>query len=981
MGALTQSIAFPSLIRNVLVAAVVFFVGTHAVAAQPATPVSTPQLVLETGGHAAPVWRIATDTEGRRLVSVSIDKTARVWNVATGQLERVLRVPIGAGGNGRLWAVAMSPDGKQVAVSGNTFTGGPAPNIYVFDPASGALIKRIAANPVAGAVVGELAWSSDGRYLASGQSRAGGMRVFRTSDWTVVGEDRNIASAVVGLGFDRVGHLFAGSADGVVRRYRLADAGIELVATKSLARKSLRRLRVSPDGTRLAVVSGATHYDVEVFNADTLDPMFSITVATGDRNGIGGLDAVAWSHDGAELLAAGTCCVPIDPRARALIRANNVVFRWTGVGSTGYRRTELPPYYVWDLVPLPGGRMAFATAEPGIGIVEKDARVRFLASGDLVDLRGSAQSLAVSHDGRSVRFSYQRYDGAPVFYDFEQFGWSSSERDSSLSGGLAPAITSAPGVKLNDWWAWPPRRPELDGKPLTEGPAGRAVAFAPDKRTFAFALSDGLRLYDTTGKQLWRRSTAIEARGVVISGDGRLVVTANDDGTIRWYRHSDGVHLLTLFPHADRKRWVAWTAQGYFVASVGGEELFGWHVNRGLDRAGEFYPASRLFDERFRPDIVLEVLKSAETDRQVIARLKIKERVNIAEGFRLPPAVEVLAPATGQVFEERDIALKLALQDRGGGIGELRLFHNGKAVALDVMPGAGARTGHEQRLALVEGENVLTVSALSVEGVESEPVTVKVIRRAPPVAPALHALVVGIDRYKNPALNLSYAQKDAQAIAGFFSDVLIKRLYREAHVRILLNEEATGANIRKALDQLALTAAKEDTVVLYFAGHGETADEEWYFVPHEVTEPESDKVLSQGGLSRQFLQDLLKKLPAQKVLVLLDACKSGAAASGTRGIVDRRAIMNLARATGTYIVAASGADQLAAEVPTLGHGVFTWTLLEGLGGKAGAKRITAESLILYVKNRMPEVSERFRGRPQFPVSWGGGSDFPLVVRE
>ena len=169
-----QSIAFPSLVRNVLVAAVVSFVGTHAVAAQPATPASPSQLVLETGGHAAPVWRLATDAEGHRLVSISIDKTARVWNVATGQLERVLRVPIGAGGNGRLWAVAMSPDGKQVAVSGNPFAGGPAPNIYVFHAGSGALLKRIAANPVAGAVVGELAWSSDGRYLASGQNRAGG---------------------------------------------------------------------------------------------------------------------------------------------------------------------------------------------------------------------------------------------------------------------------------------------------------------------------------------------------------------------------------------------------------------------------------------------------------------------------------------------------------------------------------------------------------------------------------------------------------------------------------------------------------------------------------------------------------------------------------------------------------------------------------------------------------------------------------------
>ena len=70
-----------------------------------------------------------------------------------------------------------------------------------------------------------------------------------------------------------------------------------------------------------------------------------------------------------------------------------------------------------------------------------------------------------------------------------------------------------------------------------------------------------------------------------ISGDGRLVVTAYADGTIRWHRLSDGKELLALFVHAKDKRFVAWTPKGYYAASPGAEDLIGWHVNRDWDHA------------------------------------------------------------------------------------------------------------------------------------------------------------------------------------------------------------------------------------------------------------------------------------------------------------------------------------------------------------------------------------------------------------
>jgi uncharacterized caspase-like protein len=98
-----------------------------------------------------------------------------------------------------------------------------------------------------------------------------------------------------------------------------------------------------------------------------------------------------------------------------------------------------------------------------------------------------------------------------------------------------------------------------------------------------------------------------------------------------------------------------------------------------------------------------------------------------------------------------------------------------------------------------------------------------------------------------------------------------------------------------------------------------------------------------------------------------------------RSTESRKALVQLARSTGTYIISASTDQQYAAEIKDLGHGVFTYTLLESLQGKGGEKKVTVEGIIHYVKNRLPELTEKHRGQAQYPVSWGSGMDFPIVL--
>ena len=69
-----------------------------------------PILTIDTGGHKAKIWDVIFSLDGTYLVSASDDKTIRVWDTSTGKVVRVLRGKIGAGGEGKIYAAALSPD-------------------------------------------------------------------------------------------------------------------------------------------------------------------------------------------------------------------------------------------------------------------------------------------------------------------------------------------------------------------------------------------------------------------------------------------------------------------------------------------------------------------------------------------------------------------------------------------------------------------------------------------------------------------------------------------------------------------------------------------------------------------------------------------------------------------------------------------------------------------------------------------------------
>ena len=82
---------------------------------------SEPLLRLNPGLHTATIKRADIDSDERFLVSASYDKSVLLWDLETGRLKKTLRVPAGPGNIGKVYAVAMSPDGETIAVGGSTY--------------------------------------------------------------------------------------------------------------------------------------------------------------------------------------------------------------------------------------------------------------------------------------------------------------------------------------------------------------------------------------------------------------------------------------------------------------------------------------------------------------------------------------------------------------------------------------------------------------------------------------------------------------------------------------------------------------------------------------------------------------------------------------------------------------------------------------------------------------------------------------------
>jgi WD40 repeat protein len=958
---------------------------------------ASPILRIETGMHEAVINRLALADDGRELITVSDDKTARRWSLADGSAKGVWRIPIGEGDLGALYAVAAS--GDRVAVGGHTGAR-KAEVLYLFDARS----SQMRSIPGFAQPISALAFSRDGQRLAVGEQN-GALVLIDLANSKLVGQDLDYGDTVEWIAFAPDGRFATSSTDGKLRLY---DPEMKRLASAPLSPdpKSGERpwgLAFSPDGRRLAVGS-FTAAKLRIFASDgaRLAPERTLDGAPGTQ---GALSVVAWSADGGMLAAAGSYSERSEQHLIRFwqLRGNDV---GAGKDSAAARGT------ITDLALLADGRAVYVSGEPAFGIVDADGKTILRRESGKADFRGAwRDALRVSHDGAVVDFSTQ--EGGKRRQRFDLLA-GSLLADAPARDDLRPPLISSDRVTFADWRDG--ARPSINDHPvrLEEGERVHALGILPGAGAVALGTNFYLRLErtgagsgqgrasDSAAEEAWRTILPAPAWSVNASGDGRYVLAALGDGTIRWYASGDGHEVMALFVDPRDRRWVVWVPEGFFDHSPrqtgsGGETLVGYHLNNGPNKLADFIEIGQLYNLFYRRDLVLAKFRRGPAgERQVMDQLAhIGDARAVLKGG-LPPRLEMLeaclrpsgaqgcadgtsrkpADPTARELEiagsGNELFARYRIENRGGGLGRVVIRRNDAAIeGVRVVERADAQQRIETAVLPLDPERneirfATESGSTAIQSRDDDDFIIEA-KPSPKSAAAgsatgragarLFAVAIGVSAYRQADFRLANAANDARTVAD-----LLRRpsppVYERAEIVTLLDDDATAPKIVEALEHVAAASQPQDIVVIFLSGHGQAVDGKYFFAPVEFATRHPDRIAearrSDEHRQAEIIDDLFRAdgvgeaqlLPVFEriqgnVLLVLDTCYSATLAN--KDAVERNAqnetVANgVGHRIGRFILAGARSLALDSNGDTGDgggkNGLFTTYFIKGLEGDA-----------------------------------------------
>lgn len=617
---------------------------------------------------------------------------------------------------------------------------------------------------------------------------------------------------------------------------------------------------------------------------------------------------------------------------------------------------------------LPGGKtLATGHADGTVVLWAVDKRaptVEIAAHG------GKVEALAVAGDGTAVASGGA--DGAVKVWD----GKTGKAR--AAFDGLAGAVTylrfdatgrqlyAAAGATLTRFdLAAGKQGASIDGDKVVAVGAGIAALGAEDGT---------VKLVDLDGGR--ERKTLTAHKGAVrflgFGGSAGRLISSGDDGALRLWDTGSGEKLAEVITTATG--WAVIDRQGRFDGSEQGMNDVGWHA-RDQDILLE-----RLSEQFFEPGLLARYLD--EKKRQAVA-----VPANVTDGIALPPKVEIDLPEPSREAG-KPFPVVVVVTDQGGGIDAVRLYHNGKLVQPGSLMQQREVEAKGQRIRAVAfqvkpvpGINTFRAVASGLWGIEAQSSRLSETFAGDGPLPKLHVLAVGINKYSDSKLTLGYSVPDAKSIVAAFEQSA-KGLFSEVAVHPLYDAKATRAGIVDGLKGLA-GVDQNDVVVIYLAGHGIVVGDDWVFLPYEAKFQKTLENYRKGAVTAREIQDALVEAQAQRVLVMIDSCQSGATVETFEQLqnFERRYMRNFSRVAGVTVIAASRRDQSAIELPSLGHGLFTYVVLEGLNGNADSApkdgHVSAHEIVQYADAQIPGMSQRYLDEPQVPMAFALGADFPL----
>lgn len=951
-------------------------------------------LQLDTGGHMAIVRSVVFTPDGKFIVSAADDKVIRVWDLAAGRTVRTIRGQSRPGQEGKIFAMALSPDGRWLAAAGwMDRSSARLPccgDIRLYDFKSGELVALLKGHT---SIVNSLAFSPDSKKLLSGGGDSDAI-LWDVAEAKLLHRLHGHRSDVYAVAFTPdSARAVTGSYDKTLRLWNVADGALLKEMTGHA--EKIHALTVSRNGV---IASGDEGGEIRLWDART----GAFTKVLGNQDSWVG--SLSFTPNGRMLLSTcggGPAC------------ATRPQIVWDTTNGQRVLQLEKHDNVVIATAVSPDGTLA-ATG----GGEDRSINVWDIKTGATkVVLKGTGRrpwAVGFSPDGRSIAWGNTWAYVDPTAHGQLEMAFRWPGPDATLA--RPEPVTSQQGwirgkgsfgafslnVRKGGDYGYGDAVLDIlkDGKvavSITRGPVDgyghSAYTFTPDGTQIISGGGNGkLIAYGLDGKVLGEfEGHESDVWAVAASADGNYLVSGSGDQTVRLWNLKTRELLVTIFRGSDGE-WVMWTPEGFYTGSAGAAKIVGWQINQGPDKPARYITAGQLRKVLYRPDLVAAKI-AGDPDgllRAAAASLDIDKLISRA----LAPEAAILSPANGAKLGDANVAVTVRVTDQGGGIGNIVFKLNGQRVGSAygaIMLGKdGTLT---RRFDLATRDTKIEVVAEDKSGkVQSLPAVaeVHIDPKAILGVPDLYVFAIGADHYRDRSKSLNFAVSDAEALAEALKEAGAGYYRHPPIVKTLFDGDVTTEKVETAFKELGARVKATDVFLFYMAGHGKTIQGDYYYLPPDM-DRFSEDAIKHMGFGPEKLAQWFETIKAQKSIWIFDTCESGSAGKLFRvrdATADEAAYQRMKDATGRTLFMAASEQQSAIE-GYRNHGLFTYALLEGLAKAGRTDKVELFDLADYVETRVPELSRLLkacdaRGPSEYCqkpiVGLGNTPNYPLLPR-